>query len=83
VTQRGTVFGVAEHISISVRWRYQPDDLATATIEHFDQHPDAKIITSLPRLGSLTGARVLAEIGDDRSASPTPDHSRPTPEAHP
>jgi transposase len=43
------------------------EDLATATIEHFNQHPDAEIITSLPGLGSLTGARVLAEIGDDRS----------------
>jgi transposase len=43
------------------------DELAAATIEHFDQHPDAEIITSLPGLGSLTGARVLAEIGDDRS----------------
>jgi len=31
------------------------------------QHPDAEIITSLPGLESLTGARVLAEIGDDRS----------------
>jgi transposase len=30
-------------------------------------HPDAEIITSFPGLGSLTGARVLAEIGDDRS----------------
>ena len=43
------------------------EDLATATIEHFEKHPDAEIITSLPGLGSLTGARVLAEIGDDRS----------------
>lgn len=43
------------------------DELATATSTHFDQHPDAEIITSLPGLGSLTGARVLAEIGDDRS----------------
>lgn len=43
------------------------DELAAATIEHFDQHPDAEIITSLPGLGPLTGARVLAEIGDDRS----------------
>lgn len=34
---------------------------------YFEQHPDAAIITSLPGLGSLTGARVLAEIGDDRS----------------
>jgi transposase len=36
-------------------------------IEHFDTHPDAPIITSQPGLGALTGARVLAEIGDDRS----------------
>jgi transposase len=43
------------------------EDLATATVQHFDQHPDAEIITSLPGLGSLTGARLLAEIGDDRS----------------
>jgi transposase len=43
------------------------DDLAAATVAHFDKHPDAEIITSLPGLGSLTGARVLAEIGDDRS----------------
>ena len=43
------------------------DELATATVAHFDTHPDAEIITSLPGLGSLTGARVLAEIGDDRS----------------
>jgi transposase len=43
------------------------DELATAAVAHFDQHPDAEIITSLPGLGSLTGARALAEIGDDRS----------------
>ncbi len=43
------------------------DDLAAATIEHFDKHPEVEIVTSLPGLGSLTGARVLAEIGDDRS----------------
>jgi transposase len=43
------------------------DALAEAAIAHFDRHPDAEIITSFPRLGMLTGARVLAEIGDDRS----------------
>ncbi len=43
------------------------DDLAEATERAFSQHPDAEIITSLPGLGRLTGARVLAEIGDDRS----------------
>ena len=43
------------------------DDLEQAVIESFNQHPDAEIITSFPGLGALTGARVLAEIGDDRS----------------
>jgi transposase len=43
------------------------DDLAQAAIESFNQHPDAGIITSFPGLGPLTGARVLAETGDDRS----------------
>lgn len=43
------------------------DELAEAAIAHFDQHPDAKIISSFPGLGKLTGARVLGEIGDDRT----------------
>jgi transposase len=43
------------------------DDLEHAAIESFNQHPDAGIITSFPGLGPLTGARVLAETGDDRS----------------
>jgi hypothetical protein len=32
----------------------------------FHQHPDAEIITSFPGLGTVLGARILAEIGDDR-----------------
>jgi transposase len=43
------------------------DDLEHAVTESFNLHPDAGIITSFPGLGALTGARVLAEIGDDRS----------------
>ncbi|MDA3642343.1 IS110 family transposase [Mycobacterium xenopi] len=43
------------------------DELAEAASAHFELHPDAAIITSFPGLGNLTGARVLAEIGDDRS----------------
>jgi hypothetical protein len=42
-------------------------DLEQAVIESFNQHPDAGIITSFPGLGTLTGARVPAETGDDRS----------------
>lgn len=41
------------------------DALAEAATDHFERHPDAEIITSFPGLGTLTGARVLAEIGDD------------------
>lgn len=36
--------------------------LATA----FNAHPDAQIITSMPGLGTILGARMLAEVGDDR-----------------
>jgi transposase len=43
-------------------------DLEAAAVESFNQHPDAGIITSFPGPGALTGARVLAEIGDDRSS---------------
>jgi transposase len=43
------------------------DDLEQAATQSFNQHPDAGIITSFPGLGTLTGARVLAETGDDRS----------------
>jgi transposase len=32
--------------------------------ERFEQHPDAAILRSQPGLGSILGARVLAEIGD-------------------
>jgi transposase len=31
----------------------------------FEEHPDAEILRSLPGLGSVLGARVLAEFGDD------------------
>ena len=43
------------------------DDLGQASAELFERHPDYEIITSFPGLGDSTGARVLAEIGDDRA----------------
>jgi transposase len=42
------------------------DELAEAVEESFLQHPDAEILLSFPGLGVQLGARVLAEIGDDR-----------------
>jgi len=34
---------------------------------HFGQHPDAEIYLSQPGLGSILGARALAEFGDDKN----------------
>src|SRR5680860_950757 len=39
--------------------------LETELADHLEQHPDAKIIQSLPGLGTTLGARVFAEFGDD------------------
>jgi len=43
------------------------DQLTAAVIEAFTQHPDYEIITSFPGLADISGAIVLAEIGDDRT----------------
>lgn len=43
------------------------DHLGAATVTAFAEHPDHDIIISFPGLGDLTGARILGEIGDDRT----------------
>ena len=43
------------------------DQLGGALVEAFAQHPDHKIITSFPGLADISGAIVLAEVGDDRN----------------
>jgi transposase len=42
-------------------------ELAEATRIVFQQHPDAAIFTSFPGLGEIPSARLLGEIGDDRT----------------
>lgn len=42
----------------------QIDRVETALTDRFEQHPDAELILSLPGLGVVLGARVLAEFGD-------------------
>jgi Transposase/Transposase IS116/IS110/IS902 family len=39
--------------------------LEASLSEHFEQHPSAKVILSLPGMGTVLGARVLGEFGDD------------------
>jgi transposase len=51
----------------------QIDVLADSITEQLETHPDAHIVKSLPRSGTLRAARLLAEIGDARGRFPTPD----------
>jgi transposase len=43
------------------------DELAALLGEAFRAHPDYQIITSFPGLADISGAIVLAEVGDDRN----------------
>jgi len=43
----------------------QITQLETELADHFEQHPDADIVHSLPGLAVILGARVLGEFGDD------------------
>lgn len=59
-TETLAMLGVLDAICDSV------DQLAGALVEAFAQHPDYGVITSFPGLADISGAIVLAEIGDDR-----------------
>jgi hypothetical protein len=52
-------------VEVAVAMTAQIRGLEAQLAEHFEQHPDAKIIRSLPGLGMTLGARVLGEFGDD------------------
>ena len=51
----------------------QIEALAASIGEQLAIHPDAHIVTSLPRSGTVRAARLLAEIGDARGRFPTAD----------
>jgi transposase len=52
-------------VAVIVELTTQIGQLETELADRFEQHPDAKIIRSLPGLGMTLGARVLGEFGDD------------------
>ena len=56
---------VAALVAVIAELTTQIARLETELADRFEQHPDAKIIRSLPGLGMILGARVLAEFGDD------------------
>ena len=56
---------VAALVAVIVELVAQTNNLERELEDRFEQHPDAKIIRSLPGLGMVLGARALAEFGDD------------------
>jgi Transposase/Transposase IS116/IS110/IS902 family len=54
-------------LALIVTFNAQITELETALPEIFEQHPDAKVVLSLPGLGTVLGAWVLGEFGDDRT----------------
>ena len=56
---------VAALVAVITELVAQTHRLEQELADRFEQHPDAKIIRSLPGLGMILGARALAEFGDD------------------
>ena len=56
---------VASTVRIVAEMTKQIDKLTHDLEASFEEHPDAEILRSLPGLGVVLGARVLAEFGDD------------------
>lgn len=52
-------------VTIIAQFNTTVAELEDALSKHFEQHPSAKIIRSLPGMGMVLGARVLGEFGDD------------------
>ena len=63
---------VAAVVAVIAEMNTQISRLEEELSSGFEQHPDAWIIRSLPGLGTILGARVLGEFGDDpnRYANP-------------
>ena len=56
---------VGSLVAVTAELETQITRLETELADRFEQHPDAKIIRSLPGLGMVLGARALGEFGDD------------------
>jgi transposase len=60
-------FGASTRAAVGIiaELNRQIGELEAELATHFEAHPDADIYLSLPGLGVVLGARVLAEFGDD------------------
>jgi hypothetical protein len=62
-TAMGT--SVAASVAVIATMVAQTGVLAEELEAGFDKHPDAEVVRSLPGLGTILGARVLGEFGDE------------------
>ena len=53
------------HVAMIRAYNVQIEGLEVALTSGFEQHPGARIVLSLPGMGTVLGARVLGEFGDD------------------
>ena len=53
------------HVAMIRAYNAEITELEEALTSGFEQHPDARIVLSLPGMGTVLGARVLGEFGDD------------------
>jgi len=56
---------VAATVAVIAEMCNQIAQLAAELEANFEQHPDAEVVRSLPGLGTVLGARVLGEFGDE------------------
>ncbi len=56
---------VAASVAVIATMNTQITQLAGELQAGFEQHPDAEVVRSLPGLGTILGARVLGEFGDE------------------
>jgi hypothetical protein len=63
---------VAASVAVIAEMSTQIAHLAQELTSGFEQHPDAEVVRSLPGLGTILGARVLGEFGDEPNRYVTP-----------
>ena len=63
---------VAASVAVIAEMVAQTAHLAEELASGFEQHPDAEVVRSLPGLGTILGARVLGEFGDEPNRYATP-----------
>jgi len=56
---------VSATVAVIATMNTQVAELAQELDAHFEQHPDAEVVRSLPGLGTILSARVLGEFGDE------------------